>query len=420
MKQLSIVAVTVWALGLTVVATQAPNPPASTAPPVPSDPPAPFYAHIVASGLRGGYQVVAADMNKDGKVDLIGLGSNMPELIWYENPYWTPHVIIRGAPRMINMAAMDTDGDGIPEIALAYGFGTNPSNSPGNIAILKANGDPTALWSLKEIDAIPTSHRIRFADIGGQKILVNAPILGAKAREGFADPDHSATPLKAYRPPAWKPETITEANLGVVHGLFVGDWDGDGRAEVLTAGYTGVFAHGLGRDGAWTRTEIVKGNPAEWPLSGASDVAVGTLNKKKFFVTNEPFHGNLVVVYTDDGRGGWSRNVIDSQLFNSHALVLVDSDGDGTSEIVSGGTRGGPGTARGFKPGVFFYKTADATGQKWNRMLLDAGIAANGCVTADINGDRHMDVVCIDNSDPWNLKWYENRWQAAETAGNPK
>ncbi len=41
-------------------------------------------------------------------------------------------------------------------------------------------------------------------------------------------------------------------------------------------------------------------------------------------------------------------------------------------------------------------------------MLLDAGIAANGCVTADINGDRKMDVVCIDNSDPWNLKWYEN------------
>jgi hypothetical protein len=182
MKQLSVIAVTVWSLGLTLVATQAPNPPASPAPPAPSDPPAPFYSHIVASGLRGGYQVVAADINRDGKVDLIGLGSNMPELIWYENPYWTPHVITRGAPRMINMAAMDTDGDGIPEIALAYGFGTNPSNSPGNIAILKANGDPTALWSLKEIDAIPTSHRIRFADIGGQKILINAPILGAKGR----------------------------------------------------------------------------------------------------------------------------------------------------------------------------------------------------------------------------------------------
>jgi len=407
-KQLSIVLATVSSLSLTAWATQAPNPPAPQAPAAPSDPPAPFYAHVVASGLRGGYQVVAVDMNKDGKVDLIGLGSQMTELIWYENPYWTPHVITRSASRMINLAAADTDGDGIPEIGLAYEFGTNPNTTAGKLAILKATGDPTALWSLKEIDAVPTSHRVRFADIGGQKILINAPILGPKAREGFADPDHSPTPLKAYRPPEWKPETITEASLGVVHGLFIGDWDGDGREDVLTAGYLGVFAHSLGRDGKWTRTEITKGNPAEWPQGGASDIAVGSLNKKKFFVTNEPFHGNQVVVYTEAARGEWSRNVIESQLFNSHSLVLVDSDGDGTHEIVSGGTRGAPGTARGAKPGVFFYKAADATGQKWDRMMLDAGIAANGCVTADINGDRKMDVVCIDNSDPWNLKWYEN------------
>jgi len=84
--------------------------------------------------------------------------------------------------------------------------------------------------------------------------------------------------------------------------------------------------------------------------------------------------------------------------------VLVDSDGDGTSEIVSGGTRGGPGTARGFKPGVFFYKAADPAAQKWERMVLDPNIASNSCVVADINGDRRPDVACIDDS----LKWYEN------------
>lgn len=423
-RQLSIVGATVWSLSLTVWATQAPQAPGSQAPAAqvpgprggplpapagPTDPPAPFYPHIVASGLRGGYQVVAADMNKDGKVDLIGLGSQMTELLWYENPYWTPHVITKGlAPRMINMAAADTDRDGIPEIALAYEFGTNPANSAGKLAILKSSSDPTAMWMLKEIDAIPTSHRVRFADIGGRKILINAPILGATSREGFNDPDHSPTPLRAYRPPEWKPETITEANLGVVHGLFIGDWDGDGRDDVLTAGYVGVFSHSLGRGGAWTRTEMAKGNPEEWPRSGASDIAAGTMNKKKFFVTNEPFHGNQVVVYQEAGRGEWPRNVIDTQLNNSHSLVLVDSDGDGNHEIVSGGTRGAPGTARGAKPGVFFYKAADATGQKWDRMMLDAGISANGCVTADVNGDRKMDVVCIDNSDPWNLKWYEN------------
>ena len=39
-------------------------------------------------------------------------------------------------------------------------------------------------------------------------------------------------------------------------------------------------------DGAWSRTEIVKGDPGEWPRSGASEIAVGTFNKKRFFVRN--------------------------------------------------------------------------------------------------------------------------------------
>jgi len=391
--------------GLTVSAGQAPPPVPPPAAAAPSDPPAPFAMHVVATGIRGGYQVVAADMNKDGKVDLIGLGSSMTELLWYENPDWTPHVITRSAPRMINLAAADTDRDGIPEIGLAYEFSTSPARSAGKVAILHSNGDPRELWTQKEIDAIPTSHRVRFVTIDGQPILINAPILSATAREGFSDPDHTSTPLRAYRPPDWKVETITEANQGVVHGLFIGDWNGDGRDDVLTAGYVGIFAHSQGRGGAWTRTEIAKGDPAPWPQGGASDVAVGTFNKRKLVATNEPFHGNQVVVYLETTSGLGPRNVIDTRITSSHSLVLVDSDGDGNHEIVSGGTRG---AARGVKPGVFFYKASDPSGQTWQRMMLDAGIAANSCVTADINGDRRVDVACIDNSDPWSLRWYES------------
>jgi hypothetical protein len=393
-------------LSLALIGQQPAAPPLATAS-APADPPAPFDAHIVATGLRAGYQVVATDMNKDGRLDLIALGAQMPELVWYENPYWTRHVITRDAPRMINMAANDTDRDGIPELALAYEFGTTPANSLGKVAILTHSGDPRALWTLKEIDAIPTSHRIRFAVIDGRPILVNAPILGAQSRDGFNDPDHTTTVLRMYRPPLWKPETITEENKGVVHGLFVGDWDGDKRPDVVTAGYTGVFAHSLDKSGKWSRSEMAKGYPASWPNGGASDVAVGVLAGKRFFVTNEPFHGNEVVVYSDSD-GTWPRNVIDTTLNFSHSLLVVDADADGTSEIVSGGVRTAPGGARGAKPGVFFYKAADPAGRMWRRMILDSAVAANNCVAADLNSDRRMDVACIDNTEPWTLRWYEN------------
>jgi hypothetical protein len=358
-------------------------------------------AHDVATGIRGGYQVVAADLNRDGRPDLIALGAQMPELVWYENPGWERHVITTAAARMINMDVADTDGDGIPEIGLAYEFGVNPANSLGKLAILAHAGDPQEPWTLTEIDAIPSSHRVRWADIdgSGRKVLVNAPILGAKAT-GFADPDRNTTPLVYYRPGTWTRETITLENVGVVHGLLIWDWDGDGREEVTTAGRLGVYRHRYGRDGTWTRTAIVEGEPAPYPDGGSSDLGAGRLGARQFFTAIEPFHGNQVVVYREDAQGQWRRQIIDTELQNGHSMVVADLDGDGNSEIVAGGTRGGK--------TVYLYRTADATGERWERTVLDADLAANGCAVADFDADGVSDVACIDNTSPWNLRWYEH------------
>jgi hypothetical protein len=46
-------------------------------------PPATFVEHTIATDLRGGYQVVVADLNHDGKPDLIALASGMSELVWF-------------------------------------------------------------------------------------------------------------------------------------------------------------------------------------------------------------------------------------------------------------------------------------------------------------------------------------------------
>src|SRR5262245_46351161 len=83
-----------------------------------------FTAHTIDTGLTGGYQVVVADLNRDGKPDVLTLASGLKEIRWYENPGWKKHVLIDGLNRPINMAAYDVDGDGIPEVALAQEFAT--------------------------------------------------------------------------------------------------------------------------------------------------------------------------------------------------------------------------------------------------------------------------------------------------------
>src|SRR3954463_14440023 len=50
----------------------------------------------IGTGLRGGSQVVVADLNKDGKPDIIALASGLPELLWYENPGWQKDVLATG------------------------------------------------------------------------------------------------------------------------------------------------------------------------------------------------------------------------------------------------------------------------------------------------------------------------------------
>ena len=68
----------------------------------PATPPAEFAEHPIAAGLKGGYQVVIADLNKDGKPDIIALASGMTELVWFENPKWTRHVLATDMSHMIN------------------------------------------------------------------------------------------------------------------------------------------------------------------------------------------------------------------------------------------------------------------------------------------------------------------------------
>jgi len=368
-------------------------------------PPAEFRAHTVATDLRGGYQVLAADLNRDRRPDLIALASGLSELIWYENPGWQPHVIARGLRGMINAAARDTDGDGIPEIILAWEFSMTPSESAGLVGLLRCDGDPRAPWSVKEIDRLPTSHRLRWAAIDGRRTVavINAPLAGASAQP----PQYrTAVPLVFYRPGAWTREVISEDIQGVLHGITVTDWNRDGREDVLTASFLGVDLFVRTRD-AWRRVHLVDGNPEPWPRSGASEVAVGALGPRRFLATIEPWHGHQVVVYLPEAQG-WRRMVVDDSLVEGHTLEVADLNGDRRQEIIAG--------FRGKGRSVYIYWSEDALGTRWTRRVLDAGgMAAAGCTVADLNVDARPDIACAGAATA-NLKWYENLGPAARTS----
>ena len=347
-----------------------------------------FREHTIATDLTGGYQVVACDLNHDGRLDLIALSSGMTDLTWFENPTWERHVIASHLHGMINLAAWDIDDDGIPEIVLAHEFSMRAQESAGVISLLTHNGDPRGPWNIREIDRLPTSHRLRWADVdgSGQKVLVNAPLIGAHA-EAPNYRDH--VPLVYYSPGDWKRRTIDDSLRGLVHGLTITE---DG---ILTAGFNGIMRYQRGQDGKWNRTLLASGDPSPWPKSGASDVAVGRLDNDKFIAAIEPWHGNQVAVYRPQG-STWRREVIDDTIVDGHTILTADLAGDGHDEILVG--------FRGQPQRVYIYSFDG----RWNRQTLeDGGVSAAACAVADLNGDGRPDIACI-GSATHNLKWYEN------------
>jgi hypothetical protein len=372
--------------------------------------------HPVAK-IPDGYQVAVADVNGDGEPDILGLSSAESIVAWFENPSWESHLITTQTARNISLAPLFRQGYPVRGIALAANFALDDSRSGGTLWWAQPPSGPGQEWPLRLIGKIPTSHRLRWADLDGdgRLELVNAPLLGY----GAEAPEYAVgAPLTWYEMPevllrghvsAADTETTTwtshliDDSLTVIHGIHVLDWNGDGRDEILTASFEGVHlfkSNGRGADLRWTKSHIGEGDQASRPRRGASEIAVGRIRGRRFLATIEPWHGEQVVVYFQDKQDGlWSRRVIDNTFRDGHALACADLDGDGNEEIVAG--------YRGKGTSLYVYTSTDPSGASWERQTLDTEMAASGVVIADINGDGRPDVVAIGAS-TGNVKWYEN------------
>ncbi len=368
-----------------------------------TDAPVRFREHLIAT-LPGVYQCAVADINGDGKPDILGLSSGKNEIAWYENPTWQKHVITTATRSNIDLAAYDLDGDGKPELAVASAFDLNNTRQGGRLQWFARGADAGAEWTGHDFANLPTAHRLRWADWdgNGKKELVVVPILG----EGAMSPDYAApVSIVTYGFDKGKVQShVVDHSLTVAHGMRILDFDGDGRDDLLVASYEGVTwfkPEGKGAARTWRKTLLASGEQNLPPKRGSSEVDRGWLKgKRPFLATIEPWHGNEVVVYLPppDGKGLWQRHVLDTTLEDGHALACVDLDGDGQSEIIAG--------YRGGTRNLYGYRATDATGTKWQRFTIDAGnMGGSGMVIADINGDSKPDIICCGSNV---IKWYEN------------
>jgi hypothetical protein len=335
-----------------------------------------FRTQVVDDQMTDLWHMALADINGDGKMDILALDFNPARVVWYENPTWKRHLVIENEPKaLVALQALDVDGDGKTELILGAEYPHAPfrfENGGGGIFLLRRPDDLEKTWTPIRLGTLPTLHRIHLLD---RKDLVCSALDGPTIV--------LRRPSKPFDEP-WIRETVAE-KLHACHNTLSIDWDGDGREEILTASREGVNLWTRGPGGEWKPTLLVPGN------GGASEVAVGRLpGGARYLATIEPHHGAELCVYTED-QGAWKRRLLRLHK-GGHTLRAVDWSSSRVDSLFVGFV-GAYSNAPG-GPCWYAFHPKDARGETWDSVLVDdQRIPGEDGDCADLNGDGRIDAV---------------------------
>ncbi|MFZ4765637.1 MAG: FG-GAP repeat domain-containing protein, partial [Roseimicrobium sp.] len=301
-----------------------------------------FRAHNVDNQVQIGYGLAIADVQGDGKPDI--LLADKTQFVWYEAPHWDKHVLAENLTKRDNVciAARDIDGDGKCEIAVGAEWNPSDTVNSGAVFYLIAPEDRKQKWEPVKLPHEPTVHRMKWVRRSPGRIdLVVLPLHGRGTKDGEGE----GVRALAYRMPKnprdeWKTEVIS-SDMHLTHNFDVVPRTDDPALEAVVIG---------GREGLttvfWDKDKVQSNHTLnhfryEPEQLGFGEVRAGRLSKETAIVASiEPMHGSTLAVYFVNTAKPVTltpqRGELDTTLKDGHALACGDLVGLGRDQIVVG------------------------------------------------------------------------------------
>ncbi|MBL9215682.1 MAG: VCBS repeat-containing protein [Opitutaceae bacterium] len=372
-----------------------------------------FTEILVTADLTYPYGVAAADLDGDGDLDLTASDARgRNSLHWFENDgtgRFTRHLLHYQPPPgflLERHRIADLNADGRPDVVIV-------ENSSGDLRWLE-NPGPAAVrgeWPVRFITRagdVMGAYDVEVGDLDGD----GRPDVAASSwRKGNMFSWHR-NPGPSDPPPAkWVQANIAE-NLLETRTVRLADVDGDGDLDVLgTAARAGLvlWLENPGRptDLPWTQHYIDKaarachGEAVDFDGDGDPDLVLAS----GFGADLVPSERNPIVPevvwYENLGRGGeWRKHVVQQPFPQAFEAIAVDLDGDGDRDIAATAWHETPGAAL-----AWFERTASG----WTpHVIRQDWLRACQVIAADLNGDGRPDLVACAEGATRELRWWRN------------
>jgi hypothetical protein len=339
--------------------------------------------------------VSAADIDGDGKIDILSASNTLNRIAWYKNngdgTFGTQQTITTAAIRARSVTTADLDGDGdldvisasLEDNRVAWYENTNGSGTLGGqqtISIQATGAESVVAADMDgdgDMDILSASrYNNRITLYRNQN---NGQGLG---KTTFAVIDISSG---------------TETSGAV--NVTTADLDGDGDLDILSASF-------LDNKIAWYRNNLNDGQFFGPQLTittgalGAEGISAADLDGDgDMDVLSASANDDRIAWYKNDGTGVFSvQQDITTSADGAYDVTTADMDGDGDMDVLS---------ASANDDRIAWYKN-DGTGVFGPQLTITTGAdLARSVTTADLDGDGDLDVLSASTRDN-RIAWYEN------------